>query len=310
MKNILESYLNYLNEKRGSSINKQIRSGNLSPESIEKLKKAGLIKPEEDYKKGVEKGIKKSLRWKRVKWDEVDHKMQYIDKDTIAALKKMTPEEYLAVTGQEYNKADIDKMESLATKNGKISMGPVSDVDKRNISIPKKMDKSVTNYAFGSKKGYEDIKPLVKKHEADEYILAQKLKKKYNIKGKLDPSPLPNLNVAGGGHYGPEVLKKEKKVVDFYNRVYGKLNHWLTLRKPEYEDLKKYGSARALRKTRERAMKQGIRDALVSLNNLKNEEFADSLVKLTKQTIRQQLKMLPKSKRNLTFVTKVLKIIK
>jgi len=49
IKNILEIYLRRLNEKQGSSINKQIRVGNLSPEAIDKLKKAGLIKSKDEY---------------------------------------------------------------------------------------------------------------------------------------------------------------------------------------------------------------------------------------------------------------------
>lgn len=304
MKNILETYLLFL-EKRGSSIHKQIRSGNLSDVSIEKLKKAGLIKPEEDYIKGIERGIKKQLRYKRVKFDEINHKQQYIDKETIEFLKKLSPEE-LKNSGM--TKSDLEKMEKLATKSGKISVGPASNPDKRIISIPKKMDKNVTNYAFGSKKNYEDIKPIVKKHEADEMLLALKLKKKYNIKGKLDPSPLPDLNVKGGAHYGPEVLKKEKKIVDYYDKVYKKLNHWKEIRSPEYEDLKKYGSQRAIRKTRERAIKKGIRDVIIQNREMGQGKFID--VKYLKSIIKGNLKLLPKTKRNLTFIAKVIKILK
>jgi hypothetical protein len=315
--NLIEIYLNFLNqsyyiyETSGSSIARQIRSGNLSPEAIEKLKKAGLIKPEEEYRKGIEKGIKKSLRWKKIKWDEIDHKTIGHDKSTVSFLKSL-PEEELK-NNYNMSKTDLEKMEKIATKTGKVSVGPVTMPDEKIISIPKKMDSGMMKYAFGSKKDYEKLKPLIKRHEADEYLLAQKLKKKYKIKGSMDPGPLPNLNVAGGGHMGPEILKKEKKLVDFYDKVYGKLTHWTTIRQPEYEELKKYGSSRAIRKARERGIKKGIIDVLnISDERVVNSGFTtkQNFLKSIKPQIVQQIKMLPKSKRNITFVTKVLKIIK
>ena len=59
--NILEQYLQYLNEQN-TAFAKKIRQGKLSPQAIEKLKSMGVIKPWQQYAQGMEKGFETSTK--------------------------------------------------------------------------------------------------------------------------------------------------------------------------------------------------------------------------------------------------------
>jgi len=288
--------LYFLNENKWKD-----KAPELSDKSINRLKKAGLIKPEKDYIKGIEKGTKKIIKNYHIKF--TDHILKQdtgLTHSDIEQLKKDSPEIYNNFIGR---LGGEDKLKFMDSK-GRMDMGPVYDPDHKIINIPKKMNRNLTKFAFGSKKDYEKLKPFIKRHEADEVRVFKKLNKKY--KGFN-----PNLNAAGGGHYGPEVLKKEKKLIDFYDKVYSKLNHWKTLRTPEYEEIKKYGNARALRKTRERSIRQSIRDVL-KINPESYTEFGltkkEYLKSITPQ-LKKALSVLPKSKVNLKLANRVLKFL-
>lgn len=273
----------------------------LSDKSINRLKKAGLVKPEKDYIKGIEKGTKNIVKKYRIKFtDDIIKDNTGLTPSDIEELKRNEPELYNKFVK---NIGGEDRLKLMDSK-GKIDIGPAYDPDGKRINIPKKMSRNFTKYAFGSKKDYEKIKPLLKRHEADEVRTFKKLNKKY--KGMN-----PNLNVAGGSHFGPEVLKKEKKLVDFYDKVYSKLDHWKTIRIPEYEEIKKYGNARALRKTRERVIRQSIRDVL-KINPESYVEFGltkKQYLKSITPGIKKSLSVLPKSKVNLNLANKVLKFL-
>lgn len=57
---LFESYLIFLEQNAAWA--RAIRSGKLKPSTIEKLKKAGIVKPWEKYEKGMEKGFQNIIK--------------------------------------------------------------------------------------------------------------------------------------------------------------------------------------------------------------------------------------------------------
>ena len=228
-------------------------------------------------------------------------------------VKKDHPEDYkkyIQSQGGDEKKLlqGIKRTKSLVDKNGMMSTGPAYDPITNKIHVPKKINKKLADYAFGSEEGYKKARPFVKSHEVDEKIISDKIKKTFKVS---NPEHFPvNLNAAGGLHIGPEVLKKEKKLLTFYTRVYDRLNYFNKLRQPEYEELKKYGNARAIRKARIRGLKSVIDSTLQTIERLPKEIDKKAYAKSIRSGIINNLKMFPKNKRNLKFIAKVVKFLR
>lgn len=293
-----------------SRFKREIEKGNLSDDQIKALKKAKLIKTKKEYMKGINLGIRNKIKKTGVKFSGKNIKMPGIGFTwkEFKEIKNEDPEFYkelLQKLGGDENK--IKQSIRLADKNGMIDMGPAYIPETNKIHVPKKIDKKMAKYAFGSEDAYKKARPFIKSHEIDEKIISDKIKKIFKLS---NPESLPvNLNISGGAHIGPEVLKKEKKLLDFYTRVYDKLNYFYKLRKPEYEELKKYGFSRSIRKARIRGLKNTINSALETIQN-QPPETKKEYAKAVRSGIIKTLKMFPKNKRNLKFIAKAVKILR
>lgn len=252
MKNLLDFYINFLNE--ATKWKEKVVSGELSPQSIRKLKKAGIVKPEREYYKGFVKGTKELLR-------KTGASIKYSERApgpaTLPSLKKPggSPTIY------------IPKRSNVLFKT----------IMKKSLKLPEKHIPSFLR--------------ISKRHEADEAALLKKLQKRYGS------SYYPFVNIISKkgmitGHFGPEILKKEKPYATLLSKLYKDPGARVLLkgraRMGEYETLEKI-KKRQLRKARERAAKEKEKEVrreranLVSLlrqNLISKQSYRDKLREL------------------------------
>lgn len=186
--NILEQYLQFLNEK-GSKWKKMVSQGLVK--DVEKLKP--FAKSHEDYLKGVNKGTDEIIR---------KSKAEVINDDDFK-------------TGNKAFDWYLNRSKSPMTIKAP-GMDPM-------ISIPK----SSTGYNRATKRmgvkttqaDYDKDLPYIKRHEADEARAGVKSAKKYG-EGSVGTTVIQKKNKLVGAHLSPEVLKKEMKLTNFSNAIY------------------------------------------------------------------------------------------
>lgn len=186
--NILETYLNYLEEL--SRWKKEVP--NLSNQSIQKLKDTKVAKTSDEFRKGVNTGTKN------------------ITKKSNAIFNKGIP---IGQSGKHHNRPSIlHKGKTIV--NSPYSLKGGSDAKSMGIE---------------TKKDWLKNKPYIDRHEADEARYANKIRKKT---GSMKASTIVTKNGMPVGHHNSlGVLKKEKELTDFANKMYGDAKELRNVRK-------------------------------------------------------------------------------
>lgn len=194
---ILEEYLNYLNEV--SKWKKEVNK--LSDKNIEKIKQAKVAKSVEEFRKGVDKGTKNII------------------KKSGATFKRRIP---ISINAKFHSRPGI--LTKKQTVNSPISWSGGSDA--KYIGVKNRAQ-------------WKAERPYIERHEADEARYSNKSRKKYGT--KLGSKEIYKVTPSGdrikvGHHQSIGVLKKEKELTDFANKVYGDAPKLRAFRKSSGED--------------------------------------------------------------------------
>lgn len=184
---IISEYLDFLNEK-GSAWKKKVSAGELSQNSIDRLKP--LAKPEKEYYKGFKKGTKNIIK-----------------KNGIAVVYDKT--------------ANITGPLSHAQGDGFMRTRAIFQ-PKGNAKWFRLMMRLKGLHL--SPRDWAKVKPMIDRHEADEILsfIRQYKKEKDNVT-VVDFHK--NGNKLVGRHMGIDVLKKEKENNNFQRRMYDSKPH-------------------------------------------------------------------------------------
>lgn len=255
--NMLNSYLEYLYEENileQSKWKAMVAAGKVSRKGIEKLRKSGLIKPEAEYWKGIEKGTENIMKKSGMRvlpdW-----------------MRKFVP------------KSQLDAVETMGPST--ILIG-----NKKFLIMPKDPNKFIDNLRnnAGSKltrKQYERIVQFIKRHEADEGREATKNVQKF---GKYGKGFTQHITTAGpvGVHVSPAVLQKEKRIADYASKLYkGSFTSWYQLRN---RITKEYGEFANMSKTDQRKLMQIVAKRRKELLNNYDHFFDKAYNELAAQT--------------------------
>lgn len=224
---MIDIYLTLLQEEYTEEQSKwkaMVAAGKVSRKGIERLRRSGLIKPEAEYWKGIEKGTENIM--KRTGMRPLPNWM-----------RKFIPQQYL------------DAVEAS---------GPMTITlrNKHFLLMPKNPNKFIENLKsnLGSKltkQEYERIIQFIKRHEADESREAMKNVKKFGDYGR---GFAQHVTTAGpvGQHVSPAVLQKEKRIADYASKLYkDSFTSWYQLRNGI---TKEYGEFANMSKTDQRKL--------------------------------------------------------
>ena len=225
--NILRDYLEEI-----SRVKKEISAGNISKKGIEKLHKAGNIKPYEEYLHGPKE---------RPKTKQAEGTIKGVD----GAKVTRKPHTYGFEPGthkiieKHGGKVQHDQTNEnpgnifQPTIPSANVMGPHFRPDTKTIHLPR-TDKHTAWSILARHVGKEKMKkeePILKRHEAYELAASAKHPKARATVTKFGILPK-------GAHNSLDVLKNEKKDTDYENRAYGKENNsdWIRgFRKKSHE---------------------------------------------------------------------------
>lgn len=180
---ILESYLDYLSEE--TRWKKEVSKG-LSDKSIEKIKDSKIAKTEKNYVKGLKKGTK-----------------QIMKKNNASVILTKAAGIHGPLTVPQPTELGSTVVQHLG--NSKLY---------RLMLRLKKLNLSPREWA--------KVRPLIDRHEADEVVAAAKQFQDKHTKAGISPSNISFTHKGKlvGSHMSPDVLTKEKKIMDFQRKVY------------------------------------------------------------------------------------------
>lgn len=239
----LDKYLSYLQEDK---LKQRITRGGVSSAGIEKLKKSGVLKPEEEYIKGVEKGTKNimkksgSISVPTIFKEPHSRGIPFTNKSIV---RVPVTNRYLKAwskdTGEPISKQAAEKLKPYV-KRHEADEASVSKMLKKKYGgrVEKELGKGRAPIAgSGTIDAVGKIKrsPEERKELSKQWRKYRKTRLKH-IKGKMGEEQFRNFqmdadvfdkperykkyNIARG-HASPRVLKKEKKLVDYGSKVYG-----------------------------------------------------------------------------------------
>lgn len=286
MKKITEEYIDFLLDKylfldeQHSKWKSKVASGELTNKkgSIDKIKNAGLVKPESNFRKSIEKG----------------------SKNMIAKTSKNS-------IGSSLSTSKLMNISGPVTAAGTIMMPKGDPKIFRLLMTLKGMHLS--------KDDWKKIRFLVKRHEVDELrILAKRIQDAQKSNNPVHPHSLTfkKDNKVVGQHMSPEVLQKEKKLMTTYNTLYPNKGSekWIKYRNKtgEYGDkVQKANSKKILKsmKPHEIQYQKYMDDAVESAReaimkkNLPFKERAKKLLDLMKKA-----KVAAKAKKAISYAVK------
>lgn len=161
---------------------RMIAAGKISTPNINRMKDVGAIRSKEKYMSGIDKGSEKLMNKNNILYKEGGFKNAM-----------MGPHQ--------------------APQANIFGGKPIPQVNMtKNVSLPFRVMAAIKNGIFMSKKKYEEMKPLFKRHEVDESREFNKNPQAIKfMKGKKQV----------GSHASPKVLENEKKLVDYTTKAYG-----------------------------------------------------------------------------------------
>lgn len=218
---------------------------NLSNQSVQKLKDTKIAKSAEEFRKGVNTGTK-----------------NIINKSN-AIFSKGIP---IGQFGKHHNRP------SVLHKGKTIVNSPYSlkgGIDAKNMEIK-------------TKKDWLKNKPYFDRHEADEARYANKIRRKTG--SMKSATIITKGGMPVGQHHSLGVLKKEKELTDFANKMYGDAKELRNIRKltGEYDIVKKmsYKDINKLDKKKIKGLISSLRSDI--LRNTPNKKIAIMLLKKIK----------------------------
>lgn len=241
------------------------QKGKLSDADLDYIKRRGIAKSGEQYRSGLQRGAEN----------------MFAKTNTIR--KKLTPVQSHGIS--------IDPM----VKKGHIYHDPYT------------WKGGQTGKAFGvkSREEWKKLKPYVDYHEAQEASYSKKLAKKYGVKsGAVTFKKHPFDLTSYGQHRSGGVIKKEKEVVDYANRLYGDAaglkkyrlgtGEYDTVKNLSYKQISKFDkkhAAEQLQKLYDQFLKQAGGDRKKALELLRNHNQARRLVQKYGPSIIKGLKI-------------------
>lgn len=182
IKETLDSYLNYLDENKWS---KMVQAGKLGQASINRLTKAGVVKPVDKWLSGINKGTENIIKK--------------------TGGKVVNKPDMFYANQQGFSKDVGKNISNVYKSHGTATFG------KNRLHVPN---------SENIPKPQRVILPLVKRHEVDEIRIMNKLAKKYGM-SKLAASQQWG-GLSKHGHVSDEVLRKEKELTDLGSKLYGR----------------------------------------------------------------------------------------
>lgn len=123
--------------------------------------------------------------------------------------------------------------------------------------------RTMNKLGIKTKKDWDNMKDIIKRHEVDEFRANKK------VELKTGTHQAAGSYMGMHGHASPEVLNREKKYLTLYNKLYDKGGVMLNRRKKEYIDAEKYTKPKSLRKMVNKAVTGELNATERTINMIK-----------------------------------------
>jgi hypothetical protein len=282
---ILEEYLQYLDEQK-TKWKQKIIAGKLSPEQVEKLKKSGIVKPEEEYLAGLNKGSQNIINRYGVKF------------------KRKNPTSF--------------KRSSGSSKGQSTMTGAKYSAAKKTITIPKSM--TGAEYAAAKRHEVDEVR-AIEKLKRKFKITNKDILGNARYHSHFSPEVLANerkyLTMIN------RLYDKEQELLNYRHMSDNPAEHKYKAINPnsEYYDIvhKKLTNSRNIRKNLESKLRKYVNYNLDHIKTALNRKkgLPEHVYKSDKEyvinsrnRILNVIRNLPKTKRNVKFTRRILTVLK